>query len=72
MTNLMTMTPLMRQTVGYDRFNDLFQSLMSDTGEFENYPPYNIEKLGEDGYKITMAVAGFTMDDLEIILQDMA
>ena len=70
MTNLMTMTPLMRQTVGYDRFNDLIQSLMSDTGEFENYPPYNIEKLGEDGYKITMAVAGFTMDNLEIILQD--
>lgn len=69
-TNLMTLTPLMRQTVGFDRFNELFQSLMSDPGEFENYPPYNIEKIGEDGYRITMAVAGFTMDDLEIVLQD--
>ncbi len=71
MTNLMTMTPLMRQTVGFDRFYDLFESLLSDTGEnFENYPPYNIEKLGEDEYRVTMAVAGFTMDDLNIVLQD--
>jgi len=67
----MTMTPLMRQTVGFDRFYDLFETLLSDTGEnFENYPPYNIEKLGEDEYRITMAVAGFTMDDLNIVMQD--
>jgi molecular chaperone IbpA len=67
----MTMTPLMRQTVGFDRFYDLFETLLSDTGEnFENYPPYNIEKLDEDEYRITMAVAGFTMDDLNIVMQD--
>jgi molecular chaperone IbpA len=66
----MTMTPLLRQSVGFDRFNDLFESLLSDTGEqhFENYPPYNIEKLSEDSYRITMAVAGFTMDDLNIVM----
>ncbi|NCC21357.1 MAG: Hsp20 family protein [Alphaproteobacteria bacterium] len=72
MTNFMTLaTPLMRQTVGFDRFNDLFESLMRDSSEgFENYPPYNIEKHGDDEYRITMAVAGFTMDDLAIVLND--
>ncbi len=71
MTNLMTMTPLMRQTVGFDRFYDLFETLLSDSGEnFENYPPYNIEKLGEDEYRITMAVAGFSMDDLNIVMHE--
>lgn len=72
MTNVMTLTsPLMRQTVGFDRFNDMFERLLSDTGDaVDNYPPYNIEKRGEDEYKITMAVAGFTMDDLEIVLHD--
>ncbi len=72
MANVMTLTtPLMRQSVGFDRFNDLFESLLRDTSEnFDNYPPYNIEKHGEDDYKITMAVAGFNMDDLNIVLQD--
>jgi molecular chaperone IbpA len=60
----------MRQTVGFDRFNDLFESLLSDTSEgFDSYPPYNIEKLGEDDYRIVMAVAGFKRDDLNIVLQ---
>lgn len=72
MTNVMTLTtPLLRQTVGFDRFNDLFESLLRDTSEsFDNYPPYNIEKLGEDSYRITMAVAGFQQEDLNIVLQD--
>jgi len=61
----------MRQTVGFDRFNDMFETLLNDTSEsFDNYPPYNIEKLEDDAYKIVMAVAGFNMDDLNIILQD--
>lgn len=75
MTNVLTMTtPLLRQTVGFDRFNDLFESLLSDAPEnrekFDKYPPYNIEKHGEDSYRIVMAVAGFSMADLEIILED--
>lgn len=72
MTNVLALTsPLMRQTVGFDRFNDLFESMLGDTAEsFDSYPPYNIEKLGEDEYKIVMAVAGFDMNDLNIILQD--
>lgn len=68
MANVLTLTsPLMRQTVGFDRFNDLFESLVQGTEErFDTYPPYNIEKLGEDQYRIVMAVAGFTLDDLSI------
>lgn len=72
MTNVLTLTtPLLRQTVGFDRFNDLFESLLRDTSEsFDSYPPYNIEKSGEDNYRITMAVAGFQQEDLNIVLQD--
>ncbi len=73
MANVLTLTtPLMRQTVGFDRLNDLFEQLLVDKSDngYENYPPYNIEKFGEDKYQITMAVAGFKMDDLEIILHD--
>lgn len=72
MANVLTLTtPLMRQSVGFDRFNDLFESLLQEnTQGFDNYPPYNIEKLGEHDYRITMAVAGFEMDDLNIVLED--
>ena len=44
MANVMTLTtPLMRQTVGFDRFNDVFERLLNDTGDaVDNYPPYNI------------------------------
>ena len=72
MNNVMTLTsPLMRQTVGFDRFNDLFDSLLRDSSDsFDNYPPYNIEKLGEDDYKIVMAVAGFRQENLNISLED--
>lgn len=72
MNQLATFTPLMRQTVGFDRFNDLFESLLNDSADkhFEAYPPYNIEKLSEDEYRITLAVAGFSGDDLDIMVED--
>lgn len=71
MTNLSVFTPLMRQSVGFDRFNDLFETLVNDTDDrFEAYPPYNIEKTGENTYQITLAVAGFTERDLDITAQD--
>lgn len=72
MANVLTLTtPLMRQTVGFDRFNDLFENLLNETSQsFDNYPPYNIEKLGEFDYRIVMAVAGFSLDDLKIVLED--
>jgi len=72
MANLLTLTtPLMRQTVGFDRLNSMFEQLTGNANEgFENYPPYNIDRLGENKYRITMAVAGFTMDDLNIVLHN--
>lgn len=71
MNHLTTFTPLMRQTVGFDRFNDLFESLLGDKEErFEAYPPYNIEKSGENAYRITLAVAGFDEGDLTVVTQD--
>ncbi len=62
----MDLTPLLRSTVGFDR---LWQALDAalQVEEGSTYPPYNIEKLGEDRYRIVMAVAGFAPEDLEIV-----
>lgn len=58
-------SPLLRATVGFDRMmNMLDQNGRLD--EDNGYPPYNIEKTGDDTYRITMAVAGFSDDDLKI------
>jgi len=60
-----SMNPLLRQSVGFDRFNDLFESAMrNDTGS--GYPPYNVEKHADDQYRIVVAVAGFQENDLEL------
>ena len=67
MTNVLSFTPLMRSSIGFDRFNDLFQTLIEGAEDrFDTYPPYNIEKTGENQYRIVMAVAGFTQNDLDI------
>jgi len=61
----------MRQTVGFDRFNDLFETLLDGAEErFDTYPPYNIEKTGEDDYRIAIAVAGFSENDLDITAEN--
>ena len=58
-------SPLYRSTVGFDRlFQTLDQLTSPDNGQ--TYPPYNIERTGEDAYRITMAVAGFGEKDLTI------
>jgi molecular chaperone IbpA len=55
-------TPYYRSTVGFDRLFDLLdQSIRSD------WPPYNIEKKGEDQYRITITIAGFTPDEIELV-----
>ncbi|MFC3607120.1 Hsp20 family protein [Stutzerimonas tarimensis] len=60
-----SMAPLFRQSIGFDRFNDLFESaLRNDNGS--SYPPYNIEKHGDDHYRIVVAAAGFQDTDLEL------
>jgi molecular chaperone IbpA len=62
------LAPLFRSTVGFDNMARMLDSLSADSAPA--YPPYNIEKTGEDEYRITMAVAGFGEDDLEIRTQD--
>lgn len=64
--NTFSLTPLLRSSIGFDRFNDLFETLASGEELSAGYPPYNIEKHDEDRYGITMAVAGFTEKDLNI------
>lgn len=65
-------TPVFRSTVGFDRMARLMDDMMraGDSGNVPAYPPYNIEKLGEDDYRITMAVAGFGEGDLDITVED--
>lgn len=61
-------TPYRRSTVGFDRLFDLLESQARSSGG-DNYPPFNIERKGEDEYRITIAVAGFRPGDLDITAQ---
>jgi len=65
---VMDLAPLTRSTVGFDRlFNMLENAVQFDPAE--TYPPYNIERTGEDSYRVTLAVAGFTPEELSITAQ---
>jgi len=64
------LTPLFRSTVGFDRMSELLDAATRLDDAQLSYPPYNIEKTGEDTYRITMAVAGFGQDDLNIVSQE--
>ncbi len=61
-------TPYRRSTVGFDRLFDLLESQTRGNGG-DNYPPFNIERRGDDEYRIILAVAGFRSADLEITAQ---
>jgi molecular chaperone IbpA len=58
-------TPLWRSTVGFDRLFDLIDESTRWSGE-DHYPPYNIERTGEDNYQISLALAGFTPEDVTV------
>lgn len=62
------LTPLYRSTVGFDRVFDLLDN--AGKAETAGYPPYNIERLDENDYRITLAVAGFGEDDIDIELKE--
>ena len=65
MSTAFSLAPLFRNSVGFDRFSDLFETaLRNDTSG--GYPPYNVEKRGEDSYHIVVAAAGFQQDDLDL------
>lgn len=62
-------SPFFRSTVGFDRLMRMMENDLSRNTS-NSYPPYNIEKTGEHDYCISMAVAGFGMDDIDITVQD--
>lgn len=59
------LTPFRRSTVGFDRLFDFLES--AGRSEPDNYPPFDIEKLSDDTYRITLAVAGFKRSEIEIV-----
>ena len=63
------LSPLYRSTVGFDRLFALLEQASRGVS-MTNWPPYNIEKTGEDQYRITMAVAGFAPDEIELVQQE--
>ena len=67
--NTFDFAPLFRSAIGFDRLARLADRAAQ---EAPSYPPYNIERTGEDTYRLTMAVAGFRAQDLDIVVQDNA
>ena len=65
MSNAFSMAPLFRNSVGFDRFSDLFETALRNDSS-GGYPPYNVEKRGEDSYRIVVATAGFQQEDLDL------
>lgn len=60
--------PLLRSSIGFENLNRLVD--FATRGEAEAFPPYNIEKLGDGAYRISMAVAGFSRDELDLTVQE--
>ncbi len=61
-------TPFRRSTIGFDRLFDLLEASARQASS-ENYPPFNLERLAEDRYRITLAVAGFRPDEIDVTAQ---
>ncbi len=66
--NAFDFSPLFRTAIGFDRLTEALES--ANRADAGGYPPYNIELTGEDQYRITMAVAGFSADEIEIESKD--
>ena len=62
--------PLYRASIGFDQIADLLERVSTHEGGQSSYPPYNIEKTEEDGYRISIAAAGFSEADLEIEVKE--
>lgn len=69
MNNEFSLAPLFRHTVGFDRFNEVLDNaLRSDQGS--GFPPYDIIREGNEDYRIVMAVAGFSEEEIDIVLRE--
>ena len=66
--NTFDLSPLWQSTVGFDRLTDLMEDSVRRMGG-DNYPPYNIERAGEDHYQISLALAGFAPDEVTFIAE---
>ncbi|MHB0775904.1 Hsp20 family protein [Halomonas sp. WWR20] len=66
--NTMSLSPLFRRSIGFDRLNDLFEYAMQS--DAPSYPPYNVEKRGENDYQIVIAAAGFAKDELNVDVEN--
>ena len=64
------LSPLYRSTVGFDRLATVLDQVLDGDVAQPSYPPYNIEKTGDDAYRITLAVAGFAEEDLDIEVRE--
>ncbi len=64
------LTPLYRATIGFDQLAEMFDRIFSSETGGGSYPPFNIEKIGDDHYRISIAVAGFSPDEIEVELRD--
>jgi len=64
--NAIDLTPLYRSSVGFDRLGSLINHALTSESTTSGYPPYNIEALDENRYAITLAVAGFSQEELDI------
>ena len=62
------LTPFRRSAIGFDRLFDMLETSARQSA-VDNYPPFNLERIAEDRYRITIAVAGFTRDEIEITAQ---
>jgi len=63
-------SPLFRSAIGFDRLPSLIDTALRSDVSVGSYPPYNIEKVADDAYRVTLAVAGFGLDDLSVEMRD--
>ncbi|MCW1952303.1 MAG: Hsp20 family protein [Octadecabacter sp.] len=68
----LNLAPLHRATVGFDQITDLMDRILAGDTSDQSYPPYNIEKTADDGWRISIAVAGFGEDDLAVEVKENA
>lgn len=66
------LAPLYRATVGFDQMADLMDRVLTNDAGSQSYPPYNIEKTADDGWRISVAVAGFSDADLTVEVRENA
>ena len=64
------LAPLYRATVGFDQIADMMDKMLADTQSAPSYPPYNIEKTADDAWRISIAVAGFSDEDLSVEVRE--